>query len=68
MGYFGCSDNLDWTQFSKLNLCYMIGRVKPVVHLLDCQHKNDFVHVVGYVGAASQNIDKKIIKEIWFRA
>ena len=61
------SDNLDWTQFSKLNLyLHELEGVKPVVSSSRFYpYKNDFVHIVGYVGAASQkDIDRKdIIKE-----
>ena len=61
------SDNLNWTQFSKLNLyLHDLEGVKPVVSSSRFYpYKNDLVHVVGYVGAASQkDIDRKdVIKD-----
>ena len=61
------SDNLTWTQFSKLNLyLHELEGVKPVVSSSRFYpYKNDLVHVVGYVGAASQkDIERdEIIKE-----
>ncbi len=61
------SDNLNWTQFSKLNLyLHELEGVKPVVSSSRFYpYKNSLVHVVGYVGAASQkDIERKdVIKE-----
>ncbi len=61
------SDNLDWEQFSKLNLyLHDLEGVKPVVSSSRFYpYNNDLVHVVGYVGAASQkDIERKdVIKE-----
>ena len=61
------SDNLDWEQFSKLNLyLHDLEGVKPVVSSSRFYpHNNNLVHVVGYVGAASQkDIERKdVIKE-----
>ncbi len=61
------SDNLNWTQFSKLNLyLHELEGVKPVVSSSRFYpYKNLLVHVVGYVGAASQkDIERKdVIKE-----
>ena len=61
------SDNLNWTQFSKLNLyLHELEGVKPVVSSSRFYpYKNHLVHVVGYVGAASQkDIERKdVIKE-----
>ena len=61
------SDNLNWTQFSKLNLyLHELEGAKPVVSSSRFYpYKNDLVHVVGYVGAASpKDIERKdIIKE-----
>ncbi len=61
------SDNLDWEQFSKLNLfLHDLEGVKPVVSSSRFYpYKNDLVHVVGYVGAASQkDIERKdVIKD-----
>ncbi|MDC3026090.1 penicillin-binding protein 2 [Candidatus Pelagibacter sp.] len=61
------SDNLSWTQFSKLNLyLHELEGVKPVVSSSRFYpYKDDLVHVVGYVGAASQkDIERDdIIKE-----
>ena len=61
------SDNLTWAQFSKLNLyLHELEGVKPVVSSSRFYpYKNDLVHVVGYVGAASQkDIERdEIIKE-----
>ena len=61
------SDNLNWNQFSKLNLyLHELEGVKPVVSSSRFYpYKNDLVHVVGYVGAASpKDIERKeIIKE-----
>ena len=61
------SDNLNWNQFSKLNLyLHELEGVKPVVSSSRFYpYKNDLVHVVGYVGAASpKDIERKeVIKE-----
>ena len=61
------SDNLNWTQFSKLNLyLHELEGAKPVVSSSRFYpYKNDLVHVVGYVGSASvKDIERKdIIKE-----
>ena len=61
------SDNLNWTQFSKLNLyLHELEGVKPVVSSSRFYpYKNSLVHIVGYVGAASQkDIERKdVIKE-----
>ena len=61
------SDNLNWTQFSKLNLyLHELEGVKPVVSSSRFYpYKDALVHVVGYVGAASQkDIERKdVIKE-----
>ena len=61
------SDNLNWTQFSKLNLyLHELEGVKPVVSSSRFYpYKDSLVHVVGYVGAASQkDIERKdVIKE-----
>ena len=61
------SDNLNWTQFSKLNLyLHELEGTKPVVSSSRFYpYKNDLVHVVGYVGSASvKDIERKdIIKE-----
>ncbi len=61
------SDNLNWTQFSKLNLyLHDLEGVKPVVSSSRFYpYKDSLVHVVGYVGAASQkDIERKdVIKE-----
>ncbi len=61
------SDNLNWTQFSKLNLyLHDLEGVKPVVSSSRFYpYKNSLVHIVGYVGAASQkDIERKdVIKE-----
>ncbi len=61
------SDNLNWEQFSKLNLfLHDLEGVKPVVSSSRFYpYNNDLVHVVGYVGAASQkDIERKdVIKE-----
>ena len=49
------SDNLDWTQFSKLNLyLHELEGVKPVVTSSRYYpYGSNLVHVVGYVGEAS---------------
>ena len=61
------SDNLNWAQFSKLNLyLHELEGVKPVVSSSRFYpYKNELVHVVGYVGAASpKDIERKdIIRE-----
>ena len=61
------SDNLNWTQFSKLNLyLHELEGVKPVVSSSRFYpYKNSLVHIVGYVGAASQkDIERQdVIKE-----
>ncbi len=61
------SDNLNWIQFSKLNLyLHELEGVKPVVSSSRFYpYKDSLVHVVGYVGAASQkDIERKdVIKE-----
>ena len=61
------SDNLNWTQFSKLNLyLHEIEGAKPVLSTSRFYpYANDLVHIVGYVGEASiQDIENKIeIKE-----
>ena len=61
------SDNLNWAQFSKLNLyLHELEGVKPVVSSSRFYpYKNDLVHIVGYVGAASpKDIERKdIIRE-----
>ena len=55
MGYFVVSDNLDWSEFSKLNLyLHELEGVKPVVSSSRYYPYGDnLVHVVGYVGEAS---------------
>ena len=61
------SDNLNWTQFSKLNLyLHEIEGAKPVLSTSRFYpYANDLVHIVGYVGEASiKDIENKIeIKE-----
>ena len=61
------SDNLDWEQFSKLNLyLHDLEGVKPVVSSSRYYpYHDDLVHVVGYVGAASKkDIERKdVIKD-----
>jgi len=61
------SDNLNWAQFSKLNLyLHELEGVKPVVSSSRFYpYKNELVHVVGYVGTASpKDIERKdIIRE-----
>ena len=61
------SDNLSWSQFSKLNLyLHEIEGAKPVLSTSRYYpYGNDLVHVVGYVGEASiKDIEsKKEIKE-----
>ena len=56
------SDNLNWTQFSKLNLyLHEIEGAKPVVSTSRFYpYANDLVHIVGYVGDASiKDIENK---------
>jgi len=56
------SDNLNWNQFSKLNLyLHEIEGVKPVLSTSRFYpYANDLVHVVGYVSDASvDDIEKK---------
>ncbi len=61
------SDNLSWSQFSKLNLyLHEIEGAKPVLSTSRYYpYANDLVHVVGYVGDASTSDieNKKEIKE-----
>jgi len=61
------ADNLNWTQFSKLNLyLHEIEGAKPVLSTSRFYpYSNALVHVVGYVGEASiKDIENKIeIKE-----
>ena len=61
------SDNLTWSQFSKLNLyLHEIEGAKPVLSTSRYYpYANDLVHVVGYVGDASTSDieNKKEIKE-----
>ena len=57
------SDNLNWTQFSKLNLyLHELEGAKPVLSTSRFYpHANDLVHVVGYVGEASiKDIESKL--------
>ena len=51
------SDNLSWKEFSKLNLfLHELSGVKPVLSLArSYPYAKDLVHVLGYVGEASQN-------------
>ena len=51
------ADNLNWNQFSKLNLyLHEIEGAKPVISTSRFYpYANDLVHVVGYVGDASIN-------------
>jgi len=61
------ADNLNWNQFSKLNLyLHEIEGAKPVLSTSRFYpYANDLVHIVGYVGDASiKDIEKKAeIKE-----
>ena len=61
------SDNLTWNQFSKLNLfLHELSGVKPVLSIArNYPYAKDLVHVLGYVGEASQSdINKyEFIKE-----
>ena len=61
------SDNINWNEFSKLNLyLHELGGVKPVVSSSRYYpHGDSLVHVVGYVGQASiKDIERmKEIKE-----
>ena len=61
------ADNLNWTQFSKLNLyLHEIEGAKPVLSTSRFYpYSNDLVHIVGYVGEASiKDIENKAeIKE-----
>ena len=61
------SENLSWSQFSKLNLyLHDVEGTKPVLSTSrHYPHANDFVHILGYVGDASgKDIEnKKEIKE-----
>ena len=49
------SDNLTWSQFSKLNLfLHELSGVKPVLSIArNYPYAKDLVHVLGYVGEAS---------------
>ena len=51
------SDNLSWKEFSKLNLfLHELSGVKPVLSLArSYPYAKDLVHVLGYVGEASQS-------------
>ena len=55
------SDNLTWTEFSKLNLyLHEISGVKPVVSLARKYPSNgSFSHIIGYVSEASPSDLKK---------
>ena len=61
------SDNLNWSQFAKLNLyLHEIEGAKPVLSTsIFYPYANDLVHVIGYVSDASaKDIErKKEIKE-----
>ena len=61
------SENLSWSQFSKLNLyLHDVEGTKPVLSTSrHYPHANDFVHILGYVGDASEkDIENKTeIKE-----
>ena len=59
------SDNLDWSEFSKLNLyLHELEGVKPVVSSSRYYpYANNLVHIVGYVGQASIK-DIERMKEI----
>ena len=59
------SENLSWTQFSKLNLyLHDVEGTKPVLSTSRYYpHANDLVHIIGYVGDASSK-DIKNKKEI----
>ena len=61
------SENLSWRQFSKLNLyLHDVEGAKPVLSTSrHYPHANDFVHILGYVGDASEkDIENKTeIKE-----
>ncbi len=60
------SENLSWNQFSKLNLyLHEIEGAKPVLSTSRYYpYAKDLVHVVGYVGDASQSdLEKNSIKE-----
>ncbi len=59
------SENLSWSQFSKLNLyLHDVEGTKPVLSTSRYYpHANDLVHIIGYVGdASSKDIENK--KEI----
>jgi len=51
------SENLSWSQFSKLNLyLHDVEGTKPVLSTSrHYPHANDFVHILGYVADASEN-------------